>query len=148
MKLLLALLLLNMTMILGPLLVALPPVRQTPGMLAAAHTAKALAPWLSVALTAFAAIRLRPDITVGKIAALLVAILFVVLSRINLMEYVFAGASGAATAAVGEFHDVQDSDMVLGVVVEGRSRAYPVRYMAYHHMLNDRLGATALLPTY
>jgi len=38
--------------------------------------------------------------------------------------------------------------MVIGVTLGGESRAYPVRYLAYHHMLNDRLGPTALLPTY
>jgi len=30
----------------------------------------------------------------------------------------------------------------------GETRAYPVRYLAYHHMLNDRIGETALLPNY
>jgi Protein of unknown function (DUF3179) len=34
------------------------------------------------------------------------------------------------------------------VVIGEQSRAYPVRYLAYHHMLNDQLGSTALLPTY
>jgi hypothetical protein len=38
--------------------------------------------------------------------------------------------------------------MVIGVILGGQSRAYPVRYLAYHHMLNDRLGGTWLLPTY
>jgi hypothetical protein len=38
--------------------------------------------------------------------------------------------------------------MVIGVEIGGQSRAYPVRYLAYHHMLNDELGSTALLPTY
>jgi len=56
--------------------------------------------------------------------------------------------SGVETAAIGEFHDVRDTDMVIGVVIGTQSRAYPVRYLAHHHMLNDRLGPVALLPTY
>jgi hypothetical protein len=52
------------------------------------------------------------------------------------------------TARIDAFHDVRDNDMVLGVSIEGHTRAYHVRYLANHHMLNDQLGATALLPTY
>ena len=70
------------------------------------------------------------------------------LSRVNYVEWMFAPALDARTAEIGEFHDIRDDDMVIGVTIGGESRAYPVRYLAHHHMLNDRLGATALLPTY
>ncbi len=81
-------------------------------------------------------------------ALLAVALVCVGLSRANLLERVFAPARNVETAAVGDFHDIRDTDMVIGVVIGGRSRAYPVRYLAYHHMLNDQLGSAALLPTY
>jgi hypothetical protein len=67
---------------------------------------------------------------------------------VNLLERVFAPVRGAETAAIGDFHDIRDTDMVIAVVIGGQSRAYPVRFLAYHHMLNDQLGPTALLPTY
>jgi hypothetical protein len=38
--------------------------------------------------------------------------------------------------------------MIIGVAIGGQSRAYPVRYLAHHHMINDTLGPVALLPTY
>ena len=148
MKLLLGLTLLNVALSVAPLLVALPPVRQTPGMLAAARAAGNLARVVSAALTVILAIRLGRTPAASTLAVLLLAILCAVLSRINLMEWVFAGARGAGTVRIGEFHDVRDTDVVIGVVIEGHSRAYPVRYLAYHHMLNDRLGRAALLPTY
>ena len=70
------------------------------------------------------------------------------LSRVNLLEWMFAPAREATIGKAPDFHDVRDSDMVIGVTIDGASRAYPVRYLAFHHMLNDRLGWTALLPTY
>ena len=70
------------------------------------------------------------------------------MARVNLLEQIFAGASNARFANIADFHDIRDTDMVIGVTIDGQSRAYPVRYLAYHHMLNDRLGSAELLPTY
>jgi len=58
MKLLLWLSVLNLALTVTPLLVALPPVKQTPDMLSAAHMAGTLARFTSVALTIFVAMRL------------------------------------------------------------------------------------------
>jgi hypothetical protein len=148
MKLLIALITLNVALILMPPLVALPPVRQTPAMLAAAHLALTLAPITSLALAAILAFRFLRRRTWAMLSLLVVAIACSALSRMNLLERVFAPARDAQTAAITDFHDIRDTDMVIGVVIGGQSRAYPVRYLAYHHMLNDQLGPTALLPTY
>src|SRR5258708_2123207 len=134
MNLLLGLTLVNVALIVAPLLVALPPVKQTPAMLAAARAAQVVAPMMSVALTITLAIRLWRKRTAGTLAVLLLAILCAVLSRINLLEFVFAGASGAETAAIGEFHDVRDTDMVIGVVIGGASPAHPLRSLSPPHM--------------
>ena len=69
-------------------------------------------------------------------------------SRQHFTEYFFAPATDVAFVSVGSYSDINDSDLVLGVQVEGEYRAYPVRYMAFHHMLNDTIGSVALLPTY
>jgi hypothetical protein len=47
---------------------------------------------------------------------------------------------GAAEAALG------DGDMVMGIVIEGEARAYPVNYMSgpYNEVVNDTLGARAI----
>ena len=117
-------------------------------MLSAAHTAGTLARFTSVALAILVARWLWRERTWRGLALLAVTLSCVVLSRINLLEWVFPAARGAETASIAAFHDIRDEDMVIGVALEGLSRAYPVRYLAYHHMLNDQVGATALLPTY
>jgi hypothetical protein len=148
MKFLFLLTLLDVALIVGPLVVALPPVRQTPAMLAAARAATAWALFASVALSILLARSWWRKRTWRVLPLLAVAVSCAVLSRMNLMERVFPGARSAETAEIGQFHDIRDSDMIIGVVIGGQSRAYPVRYLAYHHLLHDRLGATALLPTY
>ena len=148
MILLIALTIMDVALILLPPVVALPPVNQTPQMLAAAHVAQALAPIASLLLAALAAIQLWHSRTWRAVVLLVVAIICFALSRVNLLERIFAPARDAQTAAIASFHDVRDTDMVIGVVIGQQTRAYPVRYLAYHHMLNDQLGSTALLPTY
>jgi hypothetical protein len=148
MKLLIALTVLTVVLIIASPIVALPPINQTAAMLAAAYFAQTLAPIVSLFLATLAAIQLWRRRTWGAAALFAIALICVAVSRVNLLERVFAPARGAQIAAIGDFHDIRDTDMVIGVVIGGESRAYPVRYLAYHHMLNDQLGSTALLPTY
>src|SRR2546426_5479237 len=148
MKLLFWLTILNLALIVTPLLVALPPVKQTPGMLSAAHMAGTLAKFTSVALAILVARWLLRKRTWRGLVLLAVTLACAVLSQMNLLEWGFPAARGAETAPVAALHEIRDRDMVIGVFIEGQSRAYPVRYLAHHHMLNDQLGAAALLPTY
>jgi len=39
-------------------------------------------------------------------------------------------------------------ELVLGVVWNGESRAYPISQMAYHHIANDAIGGKPFLVTY
>jgi len=41
-----------------------------------------------------------------------------------------------------------DDEMVMGIEVNGLSLAYPVRQMAYHHVVNDMFGTTPVVVTY
>jgi len=43
---------------------------------------------------------------------------------------------------------LQDDELVLGVVVDGQPMAYPIRYLATVEVLNDRVGDTSLAPTW
>jgi len=36
-------------------------------------------------------------------------------------------------------------DLVLGVEIGGRARAYPVRILSWHELVNDELGGSAIL---
>jgi hypothetical protein len=133
---------------LAPFVIAEPHIEQTPALLGFAHTMQRLAPALSIAVAALLVVRLWRDRSWRAWALLCVTLACVWISRVNLLEWIFAGASDTRFANIADFHDVRDTDMVIGVTIDGQSRAYPVRYLAYHHMLNDRLGHTELLPTY
>lgn len=49
-------------------------------------------------------------------------------------------------AAQADF--VQPDDQVLGLVVQGGSRAYPLRILNWHEVVNDQLGAEPVVITY
>jgi hypothetical protein len=40
------------------------------------------------------------------------------------------------------------NDMVIAVNLGGESRAYPIREMGYHHIVNDRLHQLPIVVTY
>ena len=44
--------------------------------------------------------------------------------------------------------ELPDEDLVLGVVVDGKAMAYPIRYLAMSEVLNDRVGDTPLAPSW
>lgn len=35
---------------------------------------------------------------------------------------------------------LDDREYVLGITVNGQSRAYPTRFAAFHHVINDKIG--------
>jgi hypothetical protein len=39
-------------------------------------------------------------------------------------------------------------DPVIGVVIDGRARAYPIRIMGYHELGNDTLGSVPIAVTW
>lgn len=44
--------------------------------------------------------------------------------------------------------ELDDDEIVLGVVVDGRAVAYPVRYLALSEIANDRIGDTPIAPSW
>jgi hypothetical protein len=43
---------------------------------------------------------------------------------------------------------IGSKDMVIAVILGGESRAYPIREMGYHHIVNDRLHQIPIVVTY
>lgn len=43
---------------------------------------------------------------------------------------------------------LKKSDRVIGVVIDGKARAYPLRILNYHEAVNDRIGKIAFAVTY
>jgi hypothetical protein len=70
-------------------------------------------------------------------------------SRQNHFEWMFAQPAEVKYVSAAEATKFLTPDeMVMGVEVSGLSLAYPVRQMAYHHVVNDILGTTPVVVTY
>jgi hypothetical protein len=69
-------------------------------------------------------------------------------ARQNHFEWMFRPLQHSAYAKTAEASFVGDADMVLAVKINGESAAYPVRLMAYHHVVQDTVGGRALVATY
>jgi hypothetical protein len=50
--------------------------------------------------------------------------------------------------AAGTADEVAADDLVLGVASGGEARAYPVRALAYHHVVNDVVAGEPIVATY
>ena len=85
--------------------------------------------------------------------ALLVLIMLPLLAstwfaRQNHFEWMFNPLANSAYAKPAEATFVGDNDMVLAVENNGEAVAYPVRLMAYHHVVQDVVGGTPIVATY
>ncbi|MGB8507522.1 MAG: DUF3179 domain-containing (seleno)protein, partial [Pyrinomonadaceae bacterium] len=58
-------------------------------------------------------------------------------ARQNHFEWMFNPLAGPAYAQAGDASFVADDDMVLAVLNKEEAVAYPVRQMAYHHLVAD-----------
>jgi hypothetical protein len=69
-------------------------------------------------------------------------------ARQNHFEWMFNPIANAAYAKTSEAEFVADTDMVMAVENNGEAVAYPVRLMAYHHIVQDNVGGTPIVATY
>jgi hypothetical protein len=69
-------------------------------------------------------------------------------ARQNHFEWMFNPLARATYAKADEAGFVNDSDMVMTVKINGEAVAYPVRLMAYHHVVEDVVGGTPIAVTY
>lgn len=70
------------------------------------------------------------------------------LARSNYFEWMFRPLVHPDFVQVGEARHVAEDDLVLGVQVGTEAHAYPVRAMAYHHMVNDVIADEPIVATY
>ena|SRR5438132_9912562 len=85
--------------------------------------------------------------------ALLVLILLPLLpatwfARQNHFEWMFHPLANAAYVNANDASFVTDADIVLAVENNGEAVAYPVRLMAYHHLVQDTVGGVPIVATY
>jgi uncharacterized protein DUF3179 len=69
-------------------------------------------------------------------------------ARQNHFEWMFNPLRNSAYARAADADFVETTDMVLSVTVGNEAVAYPVRLMAYHHLVQDIVGGVPLVATY
>jgi uncharacterized BrkB/YihY/UPF0761 family membrane protein len=82
------------------------------------------------------------------VATLLLTLAATWFARQNHFEWMFNPLSNAAYARAGEVDFLSGTDMVLAVEIGGEAVAYPVRLMAYHHLVQDTVGGQRVVATY
>ena len=80
-------------------------------------------------------------------SAAVIAILASAVSWINPYEHMFHPL-GAPNYIAASQASIDANDMVIAVTIGGESRAYPIREMGYHHLVNDRLHELPIVVTY
>jgi len=69
-------------------------------------------------------------------------------ARQNHFEWMFNPLPNAGYVSATQANFIADNDMVLGVEINGEAVAYPVRQMAYHHVVHDSVGGKPIVATY
>jgi hypothetical protein len=151
-----ALLVLSFSALVYPMFVIQPFRRQYPTELQVALFVLRWRPYLEAAasIAVVAALvrywRSRPRI-IFRILATVGALLvcgFAWLSRINIYErmmfhhYDHPSFSAAAQAKL------DGDEKVIAISIGGVARAYPIRSMSYHHVVNDVVGGVPIVATY
>ena len=149
------LLLLGFAVVAIPMYLIQPFAPQSPGAVGLSFALRRWSPLVTLigGITAcWLAIRLWRDARIaGRIlASLLVAATagLAWLSRQNHFEWMFAPLPNAGFARAGSAGDVADPDMVLAVQQKGDAVAYPIRQLAYHHLVEDEVGGVPIVATY
>src|SRR5215472_3810782 len=72
---------------------------------------------------------------------------FAVLSQVNLYELMFHPDTHPLFGSIQQVK-IDPDDKVLAVKLAGSARAYPIRTIAYHHIINDVVGGVPIVTTY
>jgi thiol:disulfide interchange protein len=138
-----------------PLYVIRPFRYQGPQELALALTVLRFRPFLEMVLAlaaivsfAFAWRESRGLLRRGGISiCALLAIACGVLSQVNVYELMFHPLEQAEFSSASQTKLAGDEE-VIAVQLDKAARAYPIRSMSYHHIVNDTLGGEPIVATY
>jgi hypothetical protein len=148
------LVLITIALFLVPAIIIQPFKLQTPGALKLAMAVRHHAPWMTLVTMGVAlglAVGLWRRVSVWKriplVLGLIVACAAAVMARIDYFEWMFhpVTAPGFESAAAVK---LDPSQMVMAVRFGNDAHAYPIRAMAYHHVLNDMVGGVPITVTY
>ena len=128
---------------------------QSPQDLALALTLRTWGPLVTI-VTGLAALALAIGLLRGArwrqkslvIAGLVLVAASAALARYNYFERIFFKPITTPQFASAAEVKLDPDEMVLAVRSGPQARAYPIRAMAYHHLVNDTLGGVPLVATY
>jgi hypothetical protein len=138
-----------------PLALDQPFGAQTPRLMAVVYALRRWSPLLTGAgaaamlvITCVAWRRSRVPARAALVIGLVVTVATAWFARQNPFEWMFNPLSRPAFVAARAATFVEPGDLVLAVRVGDDAAAYPIRQMAYHHLVNDRIGRTPAVVTY
>lgn len=88
--------------------------------------------------------------TLRRVLAVLGAVFVCVLaalSRVNIYEWMFHPA-GHLVFSAAQQAKLDPDEKVVAVKIGNTARAYPIRSMSYHHIVNDLIDKAAIVATY
>jgi uncharacterized protein DUF3179 len=138
-----------------PIWLIRPFVAQTPRGIEVAFWLRRVAPWATL-VAAVAGVALAAWLWRGARwwtrLALPVAVALLAggawAARQNVFEKMFAPLPVTRLAAAADAGWVAGDEPVLAVAIGGEARAYPVRQVAYHHVVHDVVGGVPIVATY
>lgn len=152
---LLLLVVLSLALVAVPIWLIRPFSPQTPEGLAVSYALRRWAPLATVATVAAALFLAALLWRNGRWwSRALVVLAFVPLvgaawqARQNIFEMMFAPPAETLSASAAEAGWVEGKDPVLAITLNGEAAAYPVRQIAYHHIVQDVVGGVPVAVTY
>ena len=85
---------------------------------------------------------------VGLAVLVILTVVPALFARQNHFEWMFKPLPAPAYAAAGDSGFVSEADKVIAVELNGDAAAYPVRQLAYHHVVPDVVGGIPVVVTY
>jgi hypothetical protein len=139
----------------APVWIIQPFSPQTPRGVEVSYILRRWSPWITV-LSLACAVFLVAQLWRGSRwwKKTLLVIVFIPLlastwfARQNHFEWMFNPLGNATYAKTSEAGFVADTDIVMAVESNGEAAAYPIRQMAYHHLVHDTVGGTPIVATY
>jgi hypothetical protein len=83
----------------------------------------------------------------GAAFAVLLVFLFTGVSRINMFEIMFKPVGRPNFSAAAD-SKLDAGEMVMALRLGVEARAYPIRIVSYHHIVNDTVGGVPIVATY
>ena len=152
---LLVILMIGLAVVIAPIWIIQPFKPQTPRGLEVSYMLRRVSPVVTV-IASFAGVVLAGLLWQSSrwflkvLMVLLMLPLFAAtwMARQNHFEWMFRPHASISFSPASQTTFVGDTDMILAVKNNGEAVAYPVRLMAYHHLVQDVVGGTPIVATY